>query len=344
MSDLTNRQIKILKIIVEQYNKLFEPIGSKYVASIFQDEISSQTIRNEMAILEKRGYLMKTHVSSGRVPSKKAFEFYSNNLIDDSIDPDILNKLEALFIKRESNIDSVINDSLAMLSEITSLPSLSNAYHVDETLREVSLVQLNNNNALLMVVTNLGNIYKNYVLINNQSRFDDAKVCIRLVNEMIIGTKMFEIKEKILEIVPKIQKEVKEYEFITKEIIKKLFDATIKNSNKTNVVGITSLAQYPEFRDPKVLFNILRMVESGTIWQQINYNLDQKDHVKVEYKKTLTSDDTNHVIAIASTEIQYGDIKRQISIIGPSRIEIGKIKGILNYLKSRLEKMLKNEH
>ncbi len=341
MNYLTNRQIKILKIIVEEYNKLFEPIGSKYVASLFGDEISSQTIRNEMAQLEKDGYLLKTHTSSGRVPSQKALEYYSINLIDTSIDKNILNKLEALFVERENNIDNVINDSLAMLSEITSLPSLSNSYYVDETLREVNLVQLNDDNALLVVVTSLGNIYKNYVLINTQSRFDDAKVCIRLINELIIGTPLIEIKDKILEIIPNIQKEVKEYEYITKEIITKLFDTTIKNSNKTNVVGITSLALYPEFKDPKVLFNILQMVESGTIWQQIKHNLDQKDNVKVEFKKTLTSDDVDKVIAIASTEIQYGDIKRQISVIGPSRIEIGKIKGILNYLKSKLEIMLK---
>lgn len=341
MSKLTERQIKILKIIIEQYNKLFEPISSKYVAEMLDNTISSQTIRNEMATLEKCGYLIKTHTSSGRIPSKKALEYYSNELSEIVIDKQILNKLEALFVKRETDIDNVINDSLAMLNEITALPSLSNSYNVDETLREVTLVQLNKENALLMVITNLGNVFKNYIEISNQSRFNDAKVCIRLINELIMDTPLIKIEEKISEIIPNIKQEVKEYEFITKEVISKLFDATIKYSNKTNVVGITSLAQYPEFQDPQTLFKILNLIESGTIWQQIRYNLDEKDHVKVKYKKTMDGDDPNQIITIASTEIVYGDVKRQISVIGPSRIEIGKIKGILNYLKSAIEHLFK---
>lgn len=341
MNNLTARQIKILKIIVEQYNLLFEPIGSKLVTSLFDEEISSPTIRNEMAILEKKGFLIKAHVSSGRIPSKKALEFYSNNLIEIKVDQDILNKLEALFVKRENDINSVINDSLAMLNEITSLPSLSNAYYPDETLREVNLIQLNDQNALLVVITSLANVYKNYIVINNQSRFNDAKVCIRLVNEKLIGTELINLKEKINEIIPIIKNEVKEYEFITKEILSKLFDTTIKKSNKTNVVGMTSLFQYPEFQDPKILFNILEMIESGTIWQQIRHNLDKNDYVKIEYKKADLENGDQQILAIASTEIEYDNIKRQISIIGPSRIEIGKIKGILNYLKSQIEEMFK---
>lgn len=341
MNNLTERQIQILKIIVEKYNQLFEPIGSKLVATIFNDNISSQTIRNEMATLEKLNYLTKAHISSGRIPTKIALEFYSNNLSEVKVEEKILNKLEALFIQREKDIDNVINDSLAMLNEITSLPSLSNVYYLNETLREVNLIQLNDENALLMVVTNLANVYKNYIVINNQSRFDDAKVCIRLLNEKLIGTELINLKDKIQEIIPIIKTEVKEYEFITKEIISKLFDATLKNSNKTNVVGMTSLSQYPEFQDPKVLFNIIEMIESGSIWQQIKHNLDKNDYVKIEYKKSNSLNGDNQILAIASTEIEYNNTKRQISIIGPSRIEIGKIKGILNYLKSQIEEMFK---
>lgn len=343
MQSLTTRQIQILKIIIEQYNKLYEPIGSKFVTNFYNGKISSQTIRNEMAILEKKGYLLKTHTSSGRIPSKLALEYYNKNLTNTELDKEIQNKLEALFLKRESDIDNVINDSIAMLSEITSLPSLSNAYHTDETLREVSLVQLNDTNALLMIVTSLGNIYKNYISIAHQSRFNDAKVCIRLINELIVGTVLENIQSKMTEIIPIIQKEVKEYEFITKEIIGRLFDVTAKHSHKTNVVGMTSLSQYPEFQDPKILFKIIEMVESGSIWQQIKHNLDEEDHVKIEFKVNEENSNEKQVFAIATTEIIYGDIKRQISIIGPSRMEFGKIKGILNYLKSQIEEMFKKK-
>ena len=342
MQKLTDRQNQILKIISNEYCKNGEPISSKYIASLYGAKISSQTIRNELANLEKLGYLEKVHTSSGRVPSKKGLEYFNENA-SCNISNVIKNKLESIFIKRENDIDNVINDSLIILNEITSLPSITNTYIIDENLREVSLIQLNENNSMMLIVTSLGNIYKNYIEITNQSRFEDTKVCINLFNKFLIGTPLIELENKIQEILPIIKKEVNEYEYITQQVIKKLFEYTFKNIKKTNVVGVSSLFQYPEFSNPTLLHNIINMLETGNVWKQIKHILDNKkeEDVKIEFRLS-DNNDPKQTIMVASTFVNVGNEKREISVVGPSsRVEFGKIKSILNYIKTKLEDIYK---
>lgn len=77
---MTNRQKQILSAIVEQYAEVASPVGSSLLAKAF--EVSSATVRAEMAELERGGYIMQPHTSAGRVPTDKGYRFYVNNLAE----------------------------------------------------------------------------------------------------------------------------------------------------------------------------------------------------------------------------------------------------------------------
>ena len=70
------RQQQILKAVVEEYVRSAEPVGSVAVATVLGLDVSSATIRNDMAILEEEGYLAQPHTSAGRVPTEKAYLHY----------------------------------------------------------------------------------------------------------------------------------------------------------------------------------------------------------------------------------------------------------------------------
>ncbi|MFO0971141.1 MAG: transcriptional regulator [Candidatus Saccharimonadales bacterium] len=78
---MTDRQVKILETIIEQYAEVAAPVGSVLLARLFN--VSSATIRNEMAELERHGYIRQPHTSAGRIPTDKGYRFYVNNLRDD---------------------------------------------------------------------------------------------------------------------------------------------------------------------------------------------------------------------------------------------------------------------
>lgn len=81
MNDLTQRQIEILKAIIQEFTESGEPVGSEILEKKYKLGVSPATIRNEMVELAKKAYLKKTHFSSGRVPSAKGFRFYIKNLM-----------------------------------------------------------------------------------------------------------------------------------------------------------------------------------------------------------------------------------------------------------------------
>ncbi len=81
MNDLSQRQIDILKAIIQEYTETGEPVGSEVLEKKYKLGVSPATIRNEMVELSKKEYLKKTHFSSGRIPSAKGFRFYIQNLM-----------------------------------------------------------------------------------------------------------------------------------------------------------------------------------------------------------------------------------------------------------------------
>lgn len=80
--DLTDRKKQILKVVVEDYIRTAEPVGSKAIASEMGGSVSSATIRNELADLVELGYLEQPHTSAGRVPSPKGYRLYVNELME----------------------------------------------------------------------------------------------------------------------------------------------------------------------------------------------------------------------------------------------------------------------
>src|SRR4051794_11012499 len=82
---MTERQQKILAAIIEQYAEVASPVGSSLLAKLF--DVSSATIRSEMAELERLGYINQPHTSAGRIPTDKGYRFYVNNLVTEDEKP-----------------------------------------------------------------------------------------------------------------------------------------------------------------------------------------------------------------------------------------------------------------
>lgn len=80
---LTDRQYELLRTIIEEYIASAQPVGSKLVTQKYLSDVSPATVRNDMAVLEDQGYVHQPHVSSGRVPTAKAYELYVKGLPDD---------------------------------------------------------------------------------------------------------------------------------------------------------------------------------------------------------------------------------------------------------------------
>ena len=126
MEDLTQRQVEILKAIIKEHTETGQPVGSEVLEKKYKLGVSPATIRNEMVELAKKGYLKKTHFSSGRLPSAKGFRFYIKHLMkekDISIVDEVSYKNSIWDVREEAH--RLLSQATKVLSQKTGLLSLS---------------------------------------------------------------------------------------------------------------------------------------------------------------------------------------------------------------------------
>ncbi len=124
---MDERKKKVLQAIVEEYVNTAEPVSSNLLTQ--KDELnnySSATIRNEMADLEKAGYLEKTHTSSGRIPSEKGYRYYVDELLrDDNISLEEIKYISDKLETKVNEIEDLTKIATSTLSEITHYTTLA---------------------------------------------------------------------------------------------------------------------------------------------------------------------------------------------------------------------------
>ena len=123
---LDDRKKRILQAIVDEYIATAEPVSSGAITQNYDLDFSSATIRNEMAELEKRGYLDKPHTSSGRVPSAKGYRFYVDELLkDDNISVEEIKYIQSKLSQKVNEIEELTKVATTTLSEITHYTSVA---------------------------------------------------------------------------------------------------------------------------------------------------------------------------------------------------------------------------
>lgn len=335
MNNITNRQLELLKYIVDEYVTSATPVGSKTIIEKYMPNISAATVRNDMASLEKAGYLEKNHTSSGRVPSTLGYKFYEKNFSKPEIgDENLKLKLKKIFNNRTMSIDSIIEESCKIISESTQLPLITIEKDTDLLLKRIDLVRMNEKSAMVIVITSNGMLNKNIIHFDKESILNDVSICIRIFNDRLIDCPVKEIGDRINSLKSLIKEKVKEYEYVMQEIIERIFD--IKSKVIKNVHNQSSLLSIPEFQDSEKLKEVLNLLENTTIWEQIALKQEQSGN-----STCITfGDEINHEnIVFAQTNIELLDnTETKFVMVAPTRVDYSKVKGLLEFIKNEFEK------
>ncbi|MEG0879307.1 MAG: heat-inducible transcriptional repressor HrcA [Malacoplasma sp.] len=331
---LKERQEKLLKCIIEDYIATATPVGSKRIIEKYIKDISAATIRNDMALLEKCGFLDKNHTSSGRIPSNKGYKYYEKNFSKGKLDVEIKLKLKKVFADRHSSINSIISQSVKILSEVMNLPTIRLEQATNLTLKRVDLVVINEKTALIILITSSGELIKNIIDMNDKKNLKDLSICIRIFNDRLIDCPLVDIKKRIEVIQNIIKQKVDEYEFIMQEVIERIFN--MENKPTHDVHGSSYLVSLPEFQNHAKLQKVLRVLENSSVWELIAFKQQQSGQTtSIVFGDEIGEEN----ILFASTNIVINDENStQISMVGPTRIDYSKIKGLLDFIKYEIER------
>jgi heat-inducible transcriptional repressor len=163
IDSIDERKASILRAVVQEYIETAQPVGSAHVARAGRLGVSPATVRNEMALLEREGYLVHPHPSAGRVPTDMGYRFYVDHLRTPPgpLAPNQKRQVADFFTKAHGELEQMLNDTTRLLSNLTAYAALVMAPgHEGTTVRSVQVVGLGPRVGLLVAVLSNGAVLK----------------------------------------------------------------------------------------------------------------------------------------------------------------------------------------
>lgn len=335
---LSNRQKKILKWIVEEYVRTIEPIGSKLLANNPEFDYSSATIRNDMAELENLGYLLKTHTSSGRVPSEKGYKMYVNLMLEEKEmreEEKDFPMIDEIFRRNTISKEQAIRESMALVSDLTNYASVvlgSSAYNAK--IRKIQLVRISDNLAVIILVTNQGYVESKKIIIPNDINPKDIEKVISLLNDNLYDCPISDIDKKLKE---HSQSELKQRVEYYDELVS-VFVRAIANmvQDQYYMSGQSKMMEIPEFQDVRKLKDVMRAMEEREVLRLINLG-DEGISVRIGTENEISAMRDCTIISVP-----YNDkdgIRGALAVIGPKRMEYQKVIPLLEYIAKYMHRL-----
>lgn len=186
---LDDRKASILRAVVEEYIDTAQPVGSGHVAAAPEIQVSSATVRNDMATLEHEGYLAQPHTSAGRIPTEKGYRYFVDHLAGRaSLDRASAQQVRAFFDRAHGELERTLADTSRLLSGLTgSAAVVVGPPHETAVVRSVQVVGLSPRMALLVVVLSNGAVEKTTVELGVEATDDELAAAGAHLSEHLVG-------------------------------------------------------------------------------------------------------------------------------------------------------------
>ena len=331
---MKNRKITILKAIVDEFIETAEPIGSKTLMTKYNLPYSSATIRNDMQSLEEMGYLEKTHVSSGRIPSTKGYKFYCENLMEDKLDNQIVVALKSAISNGRYDLNDAIQQSCDIVSEMTNLAT--GALGPDsryQKLEHIKLFPIDERNAVVIFITNTGHTETKNFRFSEDVSVKDIETCCDIINSRLKGTLVDELPEKFEAMKPILEQKIYSHEMLFKAFL----NAFTKFASENLYYSKTSnILHQPEYSDIEKIKQLMAMLDNNTVWRRLESNENTNSITTATGSKLQWIDD----VAIVKSSFRVNELEEgQLMVVGPSRMDYSKIVAVLEYVADMLERI-----
>lgn len=336
---LNERKKKILQIIIEDYISSAEPVGSRTIARKYDLGLSPATIRNEMSDLELLGYLEQPHTSAGRIPSAQAYRFYVDALIEPgTLTDNDMALIDGWYNERRRNIDDIFQSTAKILSRMTQ--NVSMVLTNQQTIANfcyLKFLPLDSQHAILCIVADDGSIDTNVVDIPLGMSSEEMDYLAGKMSKLLEDRNLSDISVEILQ---NVHTDVVEDKLIFSSLLQAVRKMTgRRQEQKVFLGGTKQLLNQPEFRDVERVRNLLGILEEEKVLKDLLQGGEDsglKVTIGCENKFTGIQDCS----MVQATYRLNGQIVGTMAVLGPTRMEYGKVISVMDYLHKYLKTIL----
>ena len=340
--ELDERKTKILQAIIKNYLETGEPVGSRTISKYTDLNLSSATIRNEMADLEELGFIIQPHTSAGRIPSDKGYRFYVDAMMLEHEKE--VEQLKDVLLEKEEKLDHMLKQAAKLMAINTNYATMVTAPRSSRNV--LKFLQLSRMDAshILAVIVIEGNVIKNTVIEVAESLNDETMLKLNiLLNTHLNGLSVEEIN---LGLITALKQQAGMYGPIIEEVIDAVAE-TIKEDEDLEIYtsGANNIFKYPELSDNQKASDLINAFEEKQLLTQLidDTSAEEKNEIKV-YIGEESPIQTMKDCSIVTANYEFGDgMRGMIGIIGPKRMDYDKVVGTIKTIKSQLDTMYKKE-
>ena len=336
---LDDRKKKVLQAIVEEYINTAEPVSSNALTNNYGLNYSSATIRNEMADLEKKGYLDKTHTSSGRIPSEKGYRYYVDELMkDDDISLEEIKYISSKLETKVNEIEELTKIAANTISEVTHYTTLSIGPKNDEQIiEEIKFVPLGQRMIMAVILTESGLVKETIIKFDEDITEKQVETVNYMFNQKLKGKPLETIKGPLEDC---LFDEMTYSVNVIKPIIEQI-KKVIEEDSKIYLEGTNKSFDLPEFNSLEVAKNFVNVLDTKELMQDmLNSGFAQDINVYIgnENEKDELKD-----FSIVTFKHKVGNKDLgTIGIIGPKRMDYSKVISVMKYISKKLDENNQN--
>ncbi len=336
---LNERKKKILQIIIEDYISSAEPVGSRTIARKYDLGLSPATIRNEMSDLELLGYLEQPHTSAGRIPSAQAYRFYVDALIEPgTLTDNDMALIDGWYNERRRNIDDIFQSTAKILSRMTQ--NVSMVLTNQQTIANfcyLKFLPLDSQHAILCIVADDGSIDTNVVDIPLGMSSEEMDYLAGKMSKLLEDRNLSDISVEILQ---NVHTDVVEDKLIFSSLLLSVRKMTgRRQEQKVFLGGTKQLLNQPEFRDVERVRNLLGILEEEKVLKDLLQG-GEDSGLKVTIGSENKFTGIQDCSMVQATYRLNGQIVGTMAVLGPTRMEYGKVISVMDYLHKYLKTIL----
>jgi len=341
--DLIDRKYRILQAIIDDYILTALPVGSRTISRKYEQKLSSATIRNEMSDLEELGYLDSPHTSAGRVPSNKAYRLY----VDQMLRPMPLSVEETAFINRcfDRRVNQVEDLSMRIAKALSSMTRYTTAVMTrtprnEQVLSHLQLVPVADRRVLLILVRQNGPVKQSLLDIGAGVAPDELYTVSRILSSQLEGMPLSELPGELMRLSGRSETGIH-------AIVRAMAEQT-PTENQSDIValavgGRSNLLSFPEYSDVEKAKALLSVLETR---EKVVSLLSQHGEMELSVRigpETGLEETKDCSIVTASYRLSDGRVNT-IGMIGPTRMQYGKVLSVLSQVGRSLGEMLEEQN
>lgn len=340
---LDARKRQILFALVREYIQTAQPVGSAVLVRDYGLEMSSATVRHELAVLEEMGYLYQPHVSAGRVPTDVTYRLFVDSLpagggLSDKERARIAGDYSAL--RRE--VDGLMRETSSILSHLTNSVAVVLAPNLGHSrLKHVDLVRMAEQRVMVVLITDTGRVVSSVLELDGGTDDEALSGLESHINRHLIGMDLGGVRRERLRLYALPERQERILGAVVETIIRTL---TEEMEERVFLGGTSNLLRQPEFEDPSLAMPVLDLVErSAALLSLIGAAIDLHS-VSVWIGAENRLSDTSNIAVVATGygvgEEPYGSI----GLLGPTRMDYARAISVVRCVAENLSESLRALH